>query len=187
MTSVGHTLTGLTIAVAGMPVALERRHRALLLFLCASAASAPDLPMPGWGHSAYHVSHSLFVNAALLGMLALGSRAFPESVRPFGGPRAFGLFALAWMSHLLLDSFYNHGLGVGIFWPLSDAHLALPIPWFRTLEPPWRTMRNLRVFGVELIAYGALLLAVLTARLWHARRLLACEQPAPSQPPHRGP
>jgi hypothetical protein len=29
-----------------------------------------------------------------------------------------------------LDSLYNHGHGVAIFWPLSDVRLALPIPWF---------------------------------------------------------
>lgn len=37
--------------------------------------------------------------------------------------------ALAWYSHLLLDTLYNHGYGLAMFWPVSDRSIALPVPW----------------------------------------------------------
>jgi hypothetical protein len=164
MTSIGHTLTGLSIAVAGMPRGLDRRRRFALLALCGTAANAPDFPLPGWGHHMYHISHSLFVTVALLVGLAWWLRRRPDLRRRAAGWRGLTLVGVAWMSHLLLDSFYNHGEGIGIFWPVSDAHLVLPIPWFETLRPPWRGVHNLRVFGVELLAYGALFAGVLAWR-----------------------
>lgn len=165
MTSIGHTLTGLTLAVAGMPTGLRRPHRPLLLALCGTAANAPDLPLPGWGHSMYHVSHSLFVNAGLLVLLAVWAAAWPHARREVAsGWRGFGLIAAAWLSHMLLDSLYDHGRGIAIFWPFSDAHLALPVSWFSTLRPPLRSAHNLQVFGIELLFYGAIFLAVLLAR-----------------------
>jgi hypothetical protein len=65
---------------------------------------------------------------------------------------------------MLLDALYNHGRGIGIFWPLSDAHLILPVPWFETLTWPPKSDHNLRVFLIELGVYGALLLACLFIR-----------------------
>lgn len=165
MTSIGHTLTGLSIAVAGMPGGLRRPHRPLLLALCGTAANAPDLPLPGWGHAMYHVSHSFFVNAGLLLLLALWAAVWPQARREVAiGWRGFGLIATAWLSHMLLDSLYNHGRGIAIFWPLSDAHLALPVSWFSTLRPPWKSAHNLQVFGIELLFYGGIFLVVLVGR-----------------------
>jgi hypothetical protein len=171
MTSVGHTLTGLTIAVGGMPVGLARRRRAALLLLCGTAANLPDFPLPGWGHHMYHVSHSLFVTAALLSLLGLALHVRPELRGRMAGWRGFILVGVAWSSHMVLDSLYSHGRGIGIFWPLSDAHLALPLPWFHTLSPPWRTVRNLHVFGLELLVYGAVLLTTGGARFWVTRHM----------------
>lgn len=177
MTSVGHTLTGFGIAVAGMPSGLRRRGRVTLLLLAGTAANVPDFPLPGWGHHMYHISHSLFVTVAGLTALGLWLRTRPELRSRVAGWRGLSLLAMAWLSHFLLDALYNHGRGVGIFWPLSDAHLALPVPWFETLRPPWRTARNLRVFAVELGVYGALLAAVSAARLGWERRARGPREP----------
>ena len=64
---------------------------------------------------------------------------------------------IAWSSHFLLDAFYNHGRGVGIFWPFSSSKLALPVPWFSTLQinlpllSSYRRVRRLHIsdFGIE--------------------------------------
>jgi len=58
---------------------------------------------------------------------------------------------------MVLDGLYNHGQGIGIFWPISDAHLVLPVPWFETLTWPPFTEHNRRVFLIELAVYGAVL------------------------------
>jgi hypothetical protein len=66
-----------------------------------------------------------------------------------------------------LDSIYSHGHGIGIFWPFSDAHLAMPIPWFDTLTWPPKTAHNLDVFRTELIFYGTVLAMCVIARRVH--------------------
>jgi len=82
------------------------------------------------------------------------------------GKSSAGAGGLAWLSHMLLDSFYNHGQGVAIFWPLSDARLALPIPWFSVVYgvPPSLTPEMARAFAIELICYAPLVLAAIVAR-----------------------
>jgi membrane-bound metal-dependent hydrolase YbcI (DUF457 family) len=67
--------------------------------------------------------------------------------------------ASALLSHYLLDSFYNHGRGIALFWPISDGRLALPIPWFSTLGSltPALDWHLIRTCGIELVCYGSLL------------------------------
>ncbi|MEO0530228.1 MAG: metal-dependent hydrolase [Planctomycetota bacterium] len=169
MSPVGHSLVGLAIgSFAQRRRALPRRRIATGLLLVA-VANLPDWPLPGWGHSAYHVSHSLLVNAALIlsiGSVLLASRSHRSVIR------CWGLCSVAWLSHLLLDSMYGHGLGLAIGWPVSDFRLTLPVPWLRTLdlaEPPWSS-HNLSVALVELLTFGPLLL---TANSLERRRSAA--------------
>ena len=68
-------------------------------------------------------------------------------------------WSIAWLSHLPLDSMYAHGQGIAIFWPFSDAHLAMPVSWFETLNLPARSEHNLRVFRIELLVFGTALLS----------------------------
>ena len=61
MTTIGHSLSGLSIAVLTLP-----RGRSLLWYVVAGHlfvffANIPDYPFPGWGHEAYQVSHSIFL------------------------------------------------------------------------------------------------------------------------------
>jgi membrane-bound metal-dependent hydrolase YbcI (DUF457 family) len=165
MTSVGHCLTGLCLASLVVPRGWERRQRRAAFAAFTLAANVPDLPLPLWGHFSYRVSHSLFVNlalvAALVGLLIVFRRARPDAawwcVVAGGGA--------AWLSHLLLDSFYSHGWGVRIFWPFSDAALNLPLPWFQVpRRDSFGDPAALRIFAVEAIFYGALLGACLVWR-----------------------
>jgi len=169
VTSVGHTLTGIAVGALAVPRSETRAYKWVVFNLFGLLANLPDLPLPGWGHSAYHVSHSLFVNLGVIALLALVLAAWPAARERLGW-RVAAALAAVWLSHLLLDSFYNHGRGIAILWPLSDAHLALPIPWFATVElHPWNTAHNLRVFAIELSFYGALLVPAVIARLRRQR------------------
>ena len=66
--------------------------------------------------------------------------------------------AAACLSHLLLDTFYNHGNGLAMFWPASEATLAFPIPWFETIKSPLASVQNLKTFAIEFACYAPLLL-----------------------------
>lgn len=162
MTTLGHSLTGLSIAVLTLP-----RGKSLLWYLLVGHffvffANVPDFPLPHWGHASYQVSHSIFVTGLLASLpaLLLFYPKFDEQV----GVRVVFWWAVTWLSHMVLDALYNHGNGIGIFWPLSDAHLALPLPWFETLTWPPFTEHNRSVFLTELVAYGGLLLVCLILR-----------------------
>lgn len=161
MTQVGHTLTGLALGIASLPSSPSKTRWALQLGIFVVLANIPDIPLPYWGHGRYDVSHSIFVNL-LLSMLALF--AFGRFWGNIGG-RALGFGIVAWFSHLLLDTFYNHGLGVGIFWPFSTATLAFPIPWFSVVKPVWPPTTQVILTGLaEFVSYAPLVLISLSIR-----------------------
>ncbi len=151
----GHGLTGAALGLLATPAGAGRGRLLATLVAFAALANIPDLPLPGWGHSRYDISHSVFVNLPLALVLALALWRW-RGLRL----RVTLLGAAAWCSHLLLDSMYNHGKGVAIFWPLSAGRLALPLPWFSTAHGPlWRPdLHLLKVMAVELAFYGALFL-----------------------------
>jgi len=162
VTTVGHSLTGISIAVLTLP-----RGRSLLWYLIVGHlfvffANLPDFPLPGWGHDAYPISHSIFLAALLASLMAL-LLLIPRFNARVGAAVVLA-WSVAWLTHMPLDALYSHGQGIGIFWPFSDAHLKLPVPWFETLSWPPRTDHNLRVFGIELGVYGALLVACVWIR-----------------------
>ncbi len=170
MTSVGHCLTGLSIAALVVPRSWERKQKVAATCAIVLVASVPDLPIPFWGHFSYRVSHSLFVNLALIALvvgLLASSRAW-RSDPAWRWVVAGG--AAAWLSHFLLDSFYSHGLGIRIFWPLSDASLNLAIPWFHVMQrDSVPDLAMLRILAIEALCYGALLAACLFwRRRWKA-------------------
>jgi hypothetical protein len=173
MTTMGHSLTGLSIGVLCVPGG--RRWWWVVLFLNAfiGLANIPDWPFHGWGHDSYEVSHSLFVNLGLVAALVLAIGLWRWGRAAVGGWCVLACGALAWLSHLFLDTLYNHGQGLPMFWPASDAALALPIPWFSTLRETWTPDEHTgRVLLIEAGFYGALLLACVAVRLllWHRAR-----------------
>jgi inner membrane protein len=94
-------------------------------------------------------SHSLAF-ALILGVLALAMSTRLRSTRPV----AFLFVALAALSHGLLDMFTNGGLGVALWWPLSDERLFAP---WRVIEVSpigvtrFLTERGLAVLQSELL------------------------------------
>jgi len=164
MSPVGHSIIGLTFATIAVPVVSKPLHRVVLAAAFVVFANLPDAPIPNWGHDRYDISHSLFVNAALaLALSMLAWRRFKT--------RIILLAACAWMSHLLLDSFYNHGRGVGIYWPISNDALNLSMPWFNTLDLSQSPVApdNLWVYGIEAVAYGPILLITIFAVAWRTK------------------
>lgn len=165
MTGIGHGIVGLSLATVAMPRGSRYRGWLICLTAFVALANLPDWRLPYWGHDRYDISHSLFVNLTLIACVAVCwrySRSFRHCV-----PRVCLILAsVAWMSHLLLDSFYNHGKGIGIFWPFSKERLNLALPWFRTLDfsYPLLDHRNLSVLEIEFVAYTPILLLAIFLR-----------------------
>lgn len=166
MTYIGHSLTGLAVGAAVLPVGLSRGRMVVGLAVFAMLADIPDFPLPWWGHNAYRVSHSIFVNGALVGIALLGL-SIVRMCKGAGLPkRVICGGVAAWFSHFLLDSMYNHGLGIRIYWPFSSGSLVLPVGCFSTLKrsPPPLDVHTFRVLAIELACYLPLLGVVVLAR-----------------------
>jgi hypothetical protein len=167
MTLVGHTLAGLAFGVLCLPSSPSKVGCAIQLAAFMVLANIPDMPVPYWGHARYDISHSMFVNLMLfLPMLAV-TVGFQ-----LAGWTTLRLAMAAWLSHLVLDALYNHGQGVGIFWPFSAATLALPISWFSVLPNPVLpiTAQEIRIGLIEFCCYAPLVLLSIAART----RVLLC-------------
>lgn len=158
MTTVGHSLAGASIGVLCMPRFRSRVWRAVLIGAFIVLANTPDVPAPGWGHSRYDISHSVFVNLAWIVAAAGGFFLVRSARHAIGGWRIVAGAGAAALSHLLLDSFYNHGYGVAIYWPVSQARLNLAMPWFSVLHGGWKLdAHTLQVVWVETLFYGTVL------------------------------
>jgi membrane-bound metal-dependent hydrolase YbcI (DUF457 family) len=168
VTTIGHSLTGLSLAALTLPSGQSRRWYVVTTVIFVVFANLADFPLPGWGHSAYHISHSVFVTALLASLMTLLLLwpTFNDRV----GARVIAAWSIAWLSHLPLDSMYAHGQGIAIFWPFSAAHLAMPVPWFETVSLPAKSPQNLRVFAIETMVFGAVLIACLGLRRARSRR-----------------
>jgi hypothetical protein len=172
MTFVGHSLVGASLAQAAIPVGASWKRWLVTVNVYVLLAFFPDLPLPGWGHTRYFFSHSLFINGLLI--ITAAGMAYRYLCRQ--GIDAFPLLALAavaWLSHFPLDALYNHGQGVAVYWPFSDAVLNMPLPWFATLDmrQPLTAAYNVKVFLVETLFYLPLFGAALLGRYaWLRRR-----------------
>ena len=170
-------MMGLAFAAFALPVDRKPTDRILrtggIAFAFVALANLPDWPLPGWGHDQYRVSHSLFVNGGLIVLAIVAARIFASKAW-YGSWRFLGLAAMAWLSHLLLDSFYSHGRGIVILWPISNGRLKFPIPWFENFDLSQSVFSqfNLTVFGIEFVSYTPILLAAIfvSYRLRRQRR-----------------
>lgn len=122
--------------------------------------------MSGWGHDRYWFSHSIIVNGVMALVVAAIFSTWRSAARWLGGPKVIAGGLLAWLSHMLLDTFYNHGRGLAMFWPVGSWRLALPISWFSVMDGIPKTLdgRVLRILGIELLAYGTLFVLALMWR-----------------------
>jgi hypothetical protein len=169
-------LTGVALGTLSLPSSASKRRCVVQLGVFAALTNIPDIPLPCWGHARYEISHSIFVNLLLCG-LAFAALLWSRGVNHGRvNWRVAGLGIAAWFSHLLLDTFYNHGTGVGILWPLSTATLALPIPWFSVFPLPlWPlTAKRIDIGLIEFVSYAPLVLITIGIRnrevLWQPRK-----------------
>lgn len=167
MTPVGHSLAALSVAAVVTPRRWSPARKAGTVTAFVALALLPDAALPGWGHSAYLVSHSLFVALGVLAVPLALVLCRPTLRRRMGGwPVVLG-GATCWVGHLLLDTTYNHGRGLRMFYPLSrDAALALPLPWLSRLHGLRADAHTARVLAVEVLFFGGLLIG----SLWLRRR-----------------
>ena len=178
MTQVGHTLTGIAIGVACLPEAKSTRWKTVHLAVFALLALVPDFRFQYWGHHRYYISHSIFMNLLIIIHILLVFICLKEFREKLGGWSVVIGGVLAWLSHLLLDTFYNHGKVLLMFWPFSEARLALSIPWFSVVEkpPPPFTSETVSILLIEFAFYGAILLLVVVvkkSRAFHQIRMIA--------------
>ena len=165
MTIIGHSLIGATLAVLFSPAVLYARRKVIIIGAFIFVAYILVLPLPGWGHWQYHISHSVFVNLLLIVPTVL-VMLYLKYAKNVGSYAIIFAVTVAWLSHFVLDSLYNHGQGIGIYWPFSDNKLALPISWFSTLQatPAVFSVHNLKVIFIELLAYVPIFLVAFFAR-----------------------
>ena len=158
MTPIGHTFTGLAIGYCVIPREMRGKQKTVTLGVFTILASAPDLPFPYWGHFRYDISHSLIVTAVATTVIALFLAVKYKGQSPFTPKMLLG-GVLAWYSHILLDMFYNHAIGLHITWPFREYRVALPIPWLSTGDKmDIFSMHNVKVALFEVLTFGPLLL-----------------------------
>ncbi len=171
MSPVGHSLVGLAIGVMAIDARQPLSRRVGVLAAFVAAANLPDWPLPYWGHSAYSISHSLPVTAGLIALIA----GIVKVCRPHKSRTLLFALAAAWLSHLLLDSLYAHGKGVGVGWHFMDYRLRFPVPWLQTIDLRQSLIahHNLSVYAFEFATFGPLGLLAICATKSRARRLTA--------------
>jgi membrane-bound metal-dependent hydrolase YbcI (DUF457 family) len=154
-----------------MPPRLAAKAQAILLASFVLLANLPDLPLPYWGHDRHDISHSLFLTLAMIAVLTVSMRRFKDRMPLIASPQVLAGGAAAWLSHLLLDSFYRRESGTAIFWPFfPQAKFSLPLPWFESALPPLWSWRTARICLVEFAFYSTLLAAVVILRWYYYRR-----------------
>ncbi len=167
MTFVGHSIVGLSVAAG----AVDGKKRTF--FYCAAAvfmlfANFPDL---AFRIIPYFESHSLITVLVILAAGNLTIWFFRKRI-PGLEWKLILLGNLAVLSHLLLDTFYNHGKGLMLFWPVSGARTALPIPWLAIMPSPFFpiTEAHVKVLLLELVTFAPLLILVILGNRIGKRR-----------------
>ncbi|HVE87783.1 MAG TPA: metal-dependent hydrolase [Myxococcales bacterium] len=171
---IGHGALGLLAARFGVPAA-RGRARALAAAGMVALSMLPDADVVGFklgipypdpfGHRG--ATHS-FLFAAVAGALAALAVRSPRLA-----PWCMALIA----THPLLDALTDGGLGVALFWPLSDRRFFFPwrpIP-VSPIGPGFLSARGLRVALTELVLFAP----AYALALWPSR---APRTPPPSPP-----
>ena len=159
---------GLAAGTLCMPARLRTWQKVLFLAGFGILANVPDLPFSHWGHQAYLVSHSLFVNLALIADAWVLWWAICRLYRWRFRLTVVLAATFTWLSHFLMDALYRSPDGVKIFWPFSTGALALPLPWLSYVDLSVSPVApcNLRVYLMELITFGPFLCLAVLLRAW---------------------
>ncbi len=172
MTTVGHSLTGISIAILFAPRLNKIQQKIVYYIAFVFCALIPDIELSGWGHDRYYVSHSIVLMAVIWAVLALLSLIVPALRKRKIYWRLFLGMSLAWLSHYFLDSLYSHGYGVMVMWPISERRLNFSLPWFDTIPPFPVSMVHVRIVCIELLFYSPLVAgAALIKHLLHKRSI----------------
>lgn len=160
MSPVGHSLVAFSVGVLTLPPQKTLRWKIVYFTGLAWVSLLPDWPLSFWGHKRYDISHSIFVNAALIGVTLLVFWYRPSLKTYIGGKPVLWGGCFVWFIHLFLDTLYNHGQGIALYWPFSEAHLALPLPWFNEMigARSFSLRRALHVATIEFLFYSPLLM-----------------------------
>lgn len=110
---------GAAIAMIVLPPTASKARLVLTTASFAVIANIPDFQLPGWGHTRYDISHSIFTGLAIMVLLLIALISISGAAERLGGRRGHSGWLCRWLSHLLLDSFYGHGYGVCLLWPFS--------------------------------------------------------------------
>jgi membrane-bound metal-dependent hydrolase YbcI (DUF457 family) len=168
LTTIGHTLAGLTVGYLTIPSGMTTRQKGVLLAAFAFVANIPDLPL-----TRYIITHSIFIVAAAVMLFVILAKLFLRR-SPYFTNRFLVGWSLALYCHLLLDSLYNRvgEQGYEMFWPLSSTvRFGLPIPWLRQADKIHvLSLHNVRVAFFEILTFGTILLLAILAKKFMSQR-----------------
>ncbi len=153
MTTVGHSLTGISIAILFAPKISKVQQKIVYYIIFVICALIPDIEVSGWGHDRYYVSHSIVLMGVIWAILATLSLLIPALRKRKIYWRLFLGMSLAWLSHYFLDSLYSHGYGVMVMWPISEGRLNFSLPWFDTIPPFPVSMVHVKIVFIEILCY----------------------------------
>lgn len=150
-TPIGHALAG--YVVYGLIPGIRLQKRPMLLVVCLVLAVCPDMDfLPGifYGQPAlYHqgVSHSLGMATGVGLAMALFYCRTGRTVLTH-----WGVFTLAYASHLIIDIFGPDGrlpYGIPLFWPIVDDYYLAPVQIFWGVHHAGRTSATTEENGLQ--------------------------------------
>lgn len=150
--------------------AADARLKRRLPWWCAALAAAPDLDV--LMHAFVRYSHPFGHRGAFHSLgFYLVVTLLAAKLTPLAERRRIVAIAvlLSLVSHSLLDMLTNGGLGIGLFWPLSDARLFFP--WRPIPVSPLHVASFFSAWGARVLAVELwFALPVFAGAWWWARR-----------------
>ena len=169
MASVGHLMVGIAAGRAYLPRDASTKALVVTCWLFALVSEFPDVDVIGFRFGVHYedhfghrgATHSLAFAVLLGGLALLLSRALHQPPLRL----TVAVFVLT-LSHALLDTLTDGGLGCALAWPLSDARFFAP--WRPLPVAPigagMLSSRGLWVLVVELCAFSPLVAYALWPR-----------------------
>ena len=171
MTTIGHILVSSSVAALCIPRFDSSKKKIIFYFVFIVLGSLPDLPIKSWGHQEYEISHSLFVLSTLIITGITFFCFWRRLLDQIGGLKVIIGGSLAILSHLLLDSMYNHGNGIAIFYPFGNGRLSLPIKCFSIVGgiSNLLTFNTMKIVMIEILFFSPILLFSILIRKYFCK------------------